>query len=216
MRRDERSREKAGDRIAASSIGVPDSDRLEAFLDDLRSLAGGAPPAPSAELEAILGGGVSPVGRALRPRRHRNTIAGALIMGSIGAGLSGAAAAEDRPASPAPHVQVHVVPGSAPDQRHPVGGRVPSLPEPRRPRLDPVRAARQVAPTPAAPTGTNQPAPSGDGHNRSTREPQDRRDSAPGETPEHHPETTPRADHGTEHDRSTATPSDQPSEIPRT
>ena len=192
MTRDERSRDDAGDEIAASSVGVPGSARLDAFLNDLRALAAGAPPAPSAELEAMLDG-VAPLAMpAPRARRHRKTIAGAVIMGSIGAGLSGAAAAQDRPASPVRDVRAHVVPDSAPAQGDPVGVGAPRLPEPLRPRLDPGRPA--VAPTTPPPTHASDPAPSGEDRERSSDDAVPSQDAERDETPE------PELAHETEHD----------------
>lgn len=160
--RDELSRDDAGDRVTASSIGGPRSSRLDTLLNDLRSLAAGPSPAPSAELHAMLDGAAPPViPAAPRPRRHGKTIAGALIMGSIGAGLSGAAAARERPAGPVHRIHSHVVPETTPTQGEPVGApaQAPQLPEPRRPRLIPARPVPHVATPTSAPTLAPRPTP---------------------------------------------------------
>jgi hypothetical protein len=214
MTRDGGYRDDAGEEIAASSIGEPASGRLDAFLNELRSLAAGAPPAPSNELEAMLEGGAEPQAPTRRPRRHRKTIAGAVIMGSIGAGLSGAAAAEERPPGPAPHVHAHLVPEAAPAHDDPLGGpartRVPSLPEPQPSKLEPAPAVPRVAPTPPAkpqrtnspPADASSPVPSED-RERDSHDAEHGQPSEP-ETPEH--------EHGTESDEPTPPASDRPSE----
>jgi hypothetical protein len=162
MTRDGGSRDDAGEEIAASSIGEPASVRLDAFLNELRSLAGGAPPVPSPELEAMLDGAADPVIPQRRRRRHGKTIAGAVIMGSIGAGLSGAAAAQERPPGPAHHAHARVVPEAAPAQDDPLGGpsRKParSVPEPPRHQPAPGRAVPRIMPAqPITPTKPSHP-----------------------------------------------------------
>jgi hypothetical protein len=204
MTRDGGNCDDAGEGIAASSIGEPDSGRLDVFLNDLRSLAAGAPPAPTEELEALLDGGAQPAVPARRPRRrHRKTIAGAVIMGSIGAGLSGAAAAQERPPGPAPHLHARFVPESAPAQDDPLGGpartRAPSRPEPQLPTLDPAPAVPRVTQTnpttPAKPRRTN-PQPT---HTSSRAPSEDREpgssDAGHGQPSEHE---TPEHEHGVE------------------
>jgi hypothetical protein len=165
MTGDERSRDGAGDWIAASSVGALDSGRLDTLLNDLRSLAAGPPPVPSAELDAMLDGAVPPVIPAHRRRRHGRTIAGALIMGSIGAGLSGAAAAAERPATPVHHVHSHVVPDTAPTRGEPVAepARAPQSRESPRPKLVPARPVPHVAtPTPTPPPSRTDEPGTGD------------------------------------------------------
>lgn len=220
MTRDGDNGDDAGDKIAASTIGQPESGRLDAFLHDLRSLAAGTPPVPSAELDAMLDGGADPVKPQRRPHRHRRTIAGAVIMGSLGAGLSGAAAAKDAPPEPARHVHAHFVPESAPEQAGPLGGpthtralRLPE-PQPKPPKVDAAAPAMpQIIPTP--PTTPSTPSTP----NRTTpqsRVPAPSEDREPGSSDAEHDQDSEHEnqehDRGTEPHEQTPSGSDKPSD----
>jgi type IV secretory pathway VirB10-like protein len=146
------------------------SPALASLLEELRALARGPAPAPSGQLEAIFAGDLGPAVPQRRIRRHRKSIAGAVVVGSIGAGLSGvaAAAADNHALRAAPVVTSSVAPAlteHAPAPR-PGPSSLPATVKPRPTRTSPVVAAapprvpKPAHPTrPAAPTNTARTAP---------------------------------------------------------
>jgi hypothetical protein len=146
-------------RCADDPLPASRSASLENLLVELRALAYGPVPAPSAQLEAFLAGdaGAAPAPRRFRWRRK--AIAGAIVLGSTGAGLSGvAAAADNRAPRAAPVVASSVAP--APAVRAPAPRQGPSsVPTAVRPR--PARSSTAVGAVPHSapkPVHVNRPA----------------------------------------------------------
>ncbi len=111
------------------------SASLENLLGELRALGCGPAPVPSVQLEALLAGAPGSAPTQPRTRRHRKAIAGVIVVGSVGAGLSGvaAAAADNRTPRAEPVVSSSVAP--APAVRAPAAAPGPSsLPKAVRPR----------------------------------------------------------------------------------
>jgi hypothetical protein len=137
-------------RCADDPLPASRSAALENLLVELRALAYGPVPAPSAQLEAFLAGdpGAAPAPRRFRWRRK--AVAGAIVLGSTGAGLTGgAAAADNRVPRAAPVVAPSVAP--APAVRAPAPRQTSSVPTAVRPR--PARSSPTVGAVPhSAPT----------------------------------------------------------------
>lgn len=139
-------------RYADRSAADPGPDAVTQFLTDLRSLADGPAPAPSAELLAAFGGAVP---LASRRRPARRVLAAAAAVAVLGG--TGVAAARNQLPEPAQRLVSRVVDVLTPFHLDPAD-RVAPKPAPNVPALP----LPSQSPTPAAPAGPGDtPDPSG-------------------------------------------------------
>ncbi|MDQ1753011.1 MAG: hypothetical protein QOE71_4067 [Pseudonocardiales bacterium] len=158
--------------LAGVELDPADREELLSFLRSLEDMARRPVPKPSAELAFLLPivgspNGPSPTGPRLKRRR---LIAGGLVTGSVLAGLSGVAAANDRLAAPAQRVVSGVMadlrhPGRSGSTGHPAGTVHPATKlapatatTPPHTGQSPGSESRPNAPTPPSPGSLRMPA----------------------------------------------------------